>query len=117
LAHAFEALNDLSLDPALTKLWTQMQLLKLAGHGPELHNDVSGKKLSASSSYTFQLERMHFAPKASKQGRFSASDIKFLRLGFQAARPQLLHRVEGADKLASSSQPLIQSMLKTFVRV
>lgn len=117
LSKSLESLNDGSIEPKLASLWFDMQLLKLTGHEPNLHSDVSGKKLADSSSYDFQAEGMHFVPKLASGGTYSAYDIKFLRLGFSAAGPKVLARVEGAQKLALAAQPLVQSMLKSFVRM
>jgi DNA repair protein RecO len=110
-------LDDLKLEPQLTFLWFSLQLLKLSGHSPNLKTDITGNKLTASASYDFYLDKMHFSPKKSKAGKYKADDIKFLRLGLAAQRPQLLKRVSGADKLIATAQPLVQTMLASFVRV
>lgn len=117
LVAGYEALNDLELDAQLTALWFDMQLLKLAGHTPNLRTDIGGDKLVASRTYDFYLDKMRFAPKASERGSFSAHHIKFLRLGFAAGRPHILQRVQGIEDQISLCQPLLQTMLKSFVRV
>jgi len=117
LKQAFEALDDKELDPHLVALWFNMQLLKLAGRTPNLHSDVSGIKLAVSKSYAFQMEQMRFTPQGSREGPFTANHIKFLRLGFRAAHPRLLHRVQDGPHLAEHTQPLIQTMLASFVRI
>ena len=117
LRAAFEALDDPELEPALTFLWFNMQLLKLSGHAPNLQTDITGAKLAPSATYEFHLDRMRFTPKLAEEGLFTANHIKFLRLGFGAQRPQTLRRVEDMDKLTTTVQPLVQTMLKSFVRI
>lgn len=117
LRDGFAALDDPKLDPSLAMLWFEMQLLKLSGHAPNLTTDIAGAKLKETTSYNFYLDHMRFAPKEAKQGKYSANHIKFLRLGFQAARPQLLNQVKGVENLTAESQPLVQTMLKSFVRI
>lgn len=116
LQSGFEGLNDQELEPQLTVLWFEMQLLKLAGHAPDLKNDVSGNKLKPSSTYTFHIDRMRFTPKEEKRGSFTANHIKFLRLGFAARGPNVLRRISDVESLADSTQPLVQTMLRAFVR-
>jgi DNA repair protein RecO len=115
LKQAFEALNELELDAEVTGLWFKMQILKLSGHSPDLHTDVAGDKLAATKKYNFHLDRMKFD--SSERGNFSPKDIKFLRLGFAAAKPQILQKIEEVNLLISSTQPLVQSMLQNYVRL
>ncbi len=111
------AFDDTSIEVGLTELWFRMQLLKIAGHSPNLHSDVRGAKLSQSGSYDFQHERMHFVPKLVREGQYNTDQIKFLRLGFAARSPGVLQRVQGAQGLAEATRPLVHSMLQTYVRV
>jgi DNA repair protein RecO (recombination protein O) len=117
LVDVFEALNDQNLDPEITALWFEMQLLKLTGHAPNLNTDLSGDRLKESSSYNFYHDRMRFGPQESKDGRFTARHIKFLRLGFSTNGPQVLSKVEDVSDLAGATQPLVQTMLKSYVRI
>lgn len=116
LDSAFKALDDTKLDPNLTNLWFDMQLLKLSGHAPNLSSDITGAKLVEGTTYNFYLDHMRFAPKKSKQGHYTDRHIKFLRLGFAANKPQTLSRVDTAEKLTAQIQPLVQTMLKAFIR-
>jgi DNA repair protein RecO len=116
LKQGFESLDDLTLQPATTMLWFQLQLLKLAGHSPDLHSDVKGAKLSQ-GTYEFDVESMHFIRSPSGQGIYDANHIKFLRLGLAAAGPKVLIRVNDAPKLTEATQPLIQTMLQTYLRI
>lgn len=117
LVDAFEALNDMKLKPDITSLWFEMQLLKLTGHAPNLKTDAAGVKLKESASYNFYHDQMRFGPKESKDGRFTARHIKFLRLGFSGHGPHVLSKVEGVNDLAGTTQPLVQTMLKSYVRL
>jgi hypothetical protein len=48
---------------------------------------------------------------------FSANHIKFLRLGFAAVKPQILHKVQNAKEISGKLSPLIQSLIQNFIRV
>lgn len=114
LDQSLAALDDPALDINLTKLWFDMQLLKLAGHIPNLHTNSTGVKLVDSKTYNVNLEQMSFEP--ASRGRLSANHIKFMRLGFGAGRPQTIHRINDATSLAAACAPIIQTMLRTHVR-
>jgi DNA repair protein RecO (recombination protein O) len=109
------ALDDLDLDPEITKLWFNMQLIEIAGHSPNLQTDTEGNKLSSEQNYNFDFDHMHFVQ--SEQGKFNANHIKFLRLGFAASKPQIIHKITDAKKISDSVQPLIQTILQTYIRV
>ncbi|HEX2558257.1 MAG TPA: DNA repair protein RecO [Nitrososphaera sp.] len=117
LKSGLAALNDLELEPQITALWFNMQLLKLSGHAPNLRTDASGQKLAASASYNFHLDRMRFTPEKNRQGSYSANHIKFMRVGFDAAKPQILSKIQNCEKIAKTTEPLVQSMLNTFVQI
>jgi len=117
LNSAFMALDDTELDPQVTSLWFGMQLLKLAGHAPNLHTDSHGTKLKPSGTYDFHMDRMQFTPEPAQQGAYNANHIKFMRLGFAAAKPQIIHRVNDAIGLAAACAPIIRTMLRTHVRI
>lgn len=117
LRQTLESLNDSNLPPQITALWADMHLLKLAGHMPDLRSDLSGAKLTQSKSYDFHLDAMRFAPKEDKEGNHSSNHIKFLRVGFAAASPQVLARVKDANNLTDFVHPIVKSMLKTYYKV
>lgn len=117
LDKSLAALDDTGLDSDLTALWFEMQLLKLTGHMPNLRTDSSGAKLTSAKSYTVNVEKMNFEPVATATGSFTDNHIKFLRLGFSAAGPGVLNRVNEANELAAACAPLVETMLKSFVRV
>jgi DNA repair protein RecO (recombination protein O) len=113
LKQAFEALDDDSIDLALIEIWFYAQLLKLAGHSPNLRAQKSGQKLEADKKYDFDFESMAFQP-----GRAYTSDqIKFLRLLFSDNRPKAIQKVQNLDALVKKTQSLVRSALLAFVRV
>lgn len=115
LNQALAALDDVRISPLLIELWFNMQLLRLAGHSPNLATDSADKKLSATANYNFDLEQMRFV--RAGQGSYSANHIKFLRLGFGAHSPQALSRVMHPRDLVVTLTPLVQAMLQTHIRL
>ena len=109
------ALDDETVSYAVTDLWFRMQILKVGGHAPELKIDSAGEELQEAEAYNFDTDKMRFSQSA--KGDFSTRQVKFLRLGFAAAAPRVMQRVQGADELALESQQLIQSLLSGYVRV
>jgi DNA repair protein RecO (recombination protein O) len=110
---AFESLDDLTLDRQVIELWFNAQLLRLAGHTPNLRTTKAGDKLEPDKTYDFSYESMNFEP----GGKFTVDAIKFLRLLFSHNLPKTLARVQGTDKLVSACQPLVQAMLSAYIRV
>jgi DNA repair protein RecO (recombination protein O) len=115
LQQAFEALDVADIAIKLIQFWFAVQLLKLAGHSPNLQTDDQGMALEAAGHYGFNFEAMAFALAA--RGRFSADHIKVLRLGFGDNQPKTLAKVQGVAALMPELSPLIQTMLKTHIRV
>lgn len=112
LNQAFQALDDNTINLVLVEVWFSAQLLRLAGHTPNLRTDAAGQKLQAGAKYDFDFEKMCFA---AGQG-FGADHIKFLRLLFSANQPQILNKVAKSPALAAASLPAVQSMLQTYIR-
>lgn len=115
LEQSFIALNDVSVDLGLIQLWFQAQLLRIAGHAPNLQTDTGGQKLSAEATHTFDFEAMGFEQHPA--GSFSADHIKAMRLLFNTHTPRMLSLVEGLGGLLPHLQPLVTTMLQTYVRV
>ncbi len=112
---AFEALDDSAIDLRLIELWFNAQLLRLAGHTPDLHSDTAGHKLSEKQNYVFDFDSMHFV--ADGQGLFSSDHIKFLRLAFSPNDPRRLNRIKQAPNLTAALQPVVTSMLQAYIRI
>jgi DNA repair protein RecO (recombination protein O) len=115
LQEAFVALDDYSISLALVELWFNMQLLRLAGHPPDLRTDTSSQKLSPNNKYNFDFDKMHFSP--DEQSKFAGDHIKFLRLGFSSNTARTLARIKQANQLVADLQPIVQSMLRTYIRL
>lgn len=117
LREAFEALNDPDMPLELVRAWFGADVLRLAGYTPNLQTDTAGHKLAADQTYQFSIEQMAFAPAPDNQGPFDAAPIKFLRLLFGSNNPKVLKQVLASDQLVKTCSPLIQTMLRMFVRV
>lgn len=115
LQQVFEALEDPAIPLELIRLWFPTQLLRLAGHAPNLKTDATGQKLDASQTYNFDFDQMCFAP--APRGKFAASHIKFLRIAFAGHPAKTLAQVQGGASLAAELAPLLSTMLQTHIRV
>ena len=110
-----EALDNPKLHIDLVKLWFYAQLLRQAGHSPNLQTDTAGKKLKADQAYLFGYDDMSFGENSN--GTFSADHIKFLRLVFSGNRPEVLNQVSGIADLIPQSLQLVQTILPGHIRV
>lgn len=115
LHQALEALDDATVNAALIRAWFGAQLLKLAGHAPNLETAADGSSLLADATYNFDIEHMAFAPHSS--GRYQANDIKFMRLLLSDNHPAALQRVQNAEALTETAAPLVRTMLQTHIRL
>ncbi|HVV66586.1 MAG TPA: DNA repair protein RecO [Candidatus Saccharimonadales bacterium] len=115
LEQAFAALDDNQVDTELIRLWFQAQLIRLAGHAPNLQTDSNGDKLSAETAYNFDFEAMAFSPHAS--GRFMAAQVKTLRLLFSGHSAAEIAKVQGIAEQLEAIAPLIRTMLTSYVQV
>lgn len=114
LSHALEALNEQRLPQPAIELWLSAQLLKLAGHSPNLATDISGSKLSQASTYGFDIDKMAFVERES--GNYNANHIKLLRLAFGLQSPLGLGQVKDMDKVMPSTLQLVKTMRAQFLR-
>lgn len=115
LEQALQALDDPAIDSGLIRAWFSAQLLRLAGHSPNLGTTAKGVKLSESQNYVFDFDTMSFEPYAQDgfSGRFSPADIKFLRLLFGGHAVEALSRVHGLADLLDKCAPLVSDMFKS----
>lgn len=105
LQQAFEALDDAGISIELIRFWFAAQLLRLAGHTPNLQTDTNGQKLQPGTAYHFDFDSMSFNP--SPDSQIGTDHIKFLRLAFNAYPAKVLANVQGWQKLVSDCSPLI----------
>jgi DNA repair protein RecO (recombination protein O) len=117
LSRSLEGLGDNQLDPDVTLLWFKAQLIKLAGHSPDLYTDTNSKKLLKDKEYAFDFDSMHFTDTKSEEGRYNTNHIKLLRLFFASSSPQILHKVQDSKKISGQIVPLIQNLLQNSIRV
>lgn len=115
LQQAFEALDTFAVSPELIRAWFSAQLLKLAGHTPNLRTDTSGHKLDVAAHYDFSFDDMAFVVRP--DGHFAADQIKFMRLLFSSNQPAVINHVQGSLALAEICAPTVQTMLRTHIRV
>lgn len=115
LEQAFEALNSADITLELIQLWFTSQLLKIAGHSPNLQTDDQGDKLVLNRKYDFNFEAVAFTPNDS--GRFTSDHIKLLRLLFSSNSPKVLAQVQGSGELVKDTTPLIQTMRNSHIRI
>lgn len=111
---ALSGLND-EIDLEICELWFKAQLLKLTGHSPNLRRDIKGQKLAAAKAYNFNYDKMRFYP--GTKGKFSANDVKFLRLTLAAANPSVLAKVTSGIELASKNLTLVNAMLQAHLQI
>lgn len=116
LEKAFESLNNEHISNELVNLWFTAQLLRLAGHSPNLQTDITGKKLLAEQTYHFSFDDMAFKV-ADDSGRFNAERIKVLRLLFGNNSPQMLNQVQGLKNTLQEMTPLLQTIRNTYLGV
>jgi DNA repair protein RecO (recombination protein O) len=115
LEQAFQALDNADIDLELIRTWFKAQLLRQAGHSPNLTTDTEGNKLDPDQTYSFDFETMAFMPHAA--GKFSAAHIKTLRLLFSSHPPRDIAKVQGLSKLLANLSPLVHTMLTSHIRI
>jgi hypothetical protein len=108
-----ESLNDSAIDLVLISDWFAAQLLRLAGHTPNLRTQSDGQRLQAGQTYDFDFDSMNFEPGEA----FNSDQIKFLRLLFSDNLPQTIGKVKGSGQLAAQLQATLRLMLQNFVRL
>lgn len=113
LQSTYEALNNPDISPELIRSWFHAQLLRLAGHTPNLRTDTAGNTLSAEQTYNFDSDGMAFI--VHQQGRFTPSHIKGLRLLFDGHSVHSLHKVTGLQDSINDVSPLMRTMLGTYI--
>ena len=114
LEQGFAALDDPSIDRELIRGWFELQLLRLAGHSPNLASDSTGASLDPDGHYDFDFETMAFA--GSPRGNFTAAHIKTLRLLLSDNPPAALQKVKGIDVAINDLSPLIRAVFANHIR-
>jgi recombinational DNA repair protein (RecF pathway) len=115
LQSSFAALDDHTISPELIRIWFEIQLLAMSGHGLNLITDSEGNKLTEKAVYNFDYDSVSFAPHPS--GRFTADHIKTLRLIYAGNKPSNLVQVNGLNELLPDIAPLVRTMLTSYIRI
>lgn len=115
LEQAFAVLDQPDINLELVRTWFQAQLLRQAGHAPNLQTDTDGQKLTTDTNYTFDPEAMTFSQR--QTGKYTAGHIKVLRLLFSGHAMADIAKVQGLDELLTAVTPLIRTMLTSYIRV
>jgi DNA repair protein RecO (recombination protein O) len=115
LENALKALDDPAISQTLIRAWFSAQLLRQAGHSPNLKTATDGQKLDPDTTYSFDTEAMTFTPQ--QHGMFTASHIKTLRLLFSVHTAKDIHKVQNVDSQLADVAPLIRAMLTSYIRV
>ena len=113
LEQAFASLDDPTINKDLIQIWFSAQLIRQAGHAPNLTTTSKGDKLEAGQNYIFDYDEVSFAPK--DEGAYSTDDIKFLRLLFSGNQPLVLSKVSGYESLTAKCGSLVQTMFQTYI--
>lgn len=106
LTQTFEALNTASIDTVLIHTWFEAQLLRIAGHEPQLRYDVHGQPLSADQTYRFVPADMSMEQDA--QGMYNKQIIQVLRLLFGEYTPVTLAQVNGVHAHVPIAQAFVR---------
>ena len=115
LEQALSALDDAAVPDRLIGIWFSAQLLRLAGHTPNLTLSADGIKLAADVRYDFDFEAVAF--RTSEEGGFGANDIKFLRLLFAGTRPGALANVEQAAHYTEMLEPFVTTLRHDYLHI
>jgi DNA repair protein RecO len=115
LQRSFQALDESSISNDVVRCWFQAQLLKLAGHTPNLQTDTTGHKLHQEQTYSFDFDAMTFQPHDT--GPSNATQIKVLRLYFSENLPKTLNQIATINSVSVAIKPLLQTMLTSCIRV
>lgn len=113
LKSALAGLDTLSLDPEITRLWFDARLLNLAGNTPNLTQDNAGNKLLPDTNYIFDFDSMSF--QQNSNGKYSANDIKILRLFFAADSPMILQKIKDLNKYLELAGQVIKYTANSYL--
>ena len=107
LLTVFRSLNNFEIDLSLTKKWFNLKIAEFSGDEINLESDKNGKPLQADLNYSFDFYDRVFAEDLN--GRFSANDIKFLRL-MVSSEPKIISKIKGCDIFLNKVTDIIRSL-------
>jgi DNA repair protein RecO (recombination protein O) len=114
LKGTLESLNNATIEPNLIKLWFYAQLLRYAGHTPNLYKEQGGNQLDLNKKYRFDYDNMAFL--SHPEGSFNPDHIKFLRLVFSGNKPGVLQKVRDSEQIVAGNLNLLQTILPNHIR-
>jgi DNA repair protein RecO (recombination protein O) len=114
MEQAFIALEVESIGIELIDLWFKAQMIKLAGHSPNLSHDDTGQKLQIKYAYNLDVDSMALV--ISETGRLKANQLKILRLIFGDYSPAALNRIKGIDSLTPDLHKTIDLIFTTYIK-
>ena len=82
-------------------------MAEFSGDEINLESDKNGKPLQADLNYSFDFYDRVFAEDLN--GRFSANDIKFLRL-MVSSEPKIISKIKGCDIFLNKVTDIIRSL-------
>ncbi len=106
---ALKTLNNLEIPVVLGEAWYKLNILKLMGLEPDLTLDSKGDKLSAQSSYRYDLREGSLTKDT--KSNLSANHIKTWRL-LLTQQPEVIARVVGVTEAVEETAELIDKMYK-----
>lgn len=113
-----ELLDDASVSPAFVETWFSAQLLRQAGHMPNLTTDPEGIRLVAEQTYRFDLEAVCFREAIEGQeGAASAATIKYMRLLFSDVPPSQYVTVANSAEHLGIVAPLVRLLRQNYLSV
>ncbi len=112
LEQGFASLDNAAIGADLVRVWFEAQLLRLAGHTPNLQTEVDGTKLVVDGTYEFSFEDSAFISRP--DATFKANDIKFLRLLFNGNSPYILQKVNSVDEVVEHTRQLVNILQQQY---
>ena len=103
----FRSLNNYDIDLNLIKKWFNFKVAEFSGDEINLESDKNGKPLQADLNYSFDFYDRVFVEDIN--GRFSANDIKFLRL-MVSSEPKIISKIKGCDIFLNKVTDIVQSL-------
>jgi DNA repair protein RecO (recombination protein O) len=107
LRDVLERLNEPAFNLDLLQAWTNMQLLRVTGHEPDLARDKQGRRLEG-DSYNFDFDTMTFF--THPDGTFTPAHIKLLRL-CQTQPAAKLAAINGIEGVVTACAHLTRTIL------
>jgi DNA repair protein RecO (recombination protein O) len=114
LQQALAALDDVTIDAELIRIWFSAQMLRLTGHMPNIQTTLDDKPLLPNVQYRFDASAMTF--EAHTSGDYSANEIKFMRLLFSDVNPKVLAAVQGSGAYTELLSSPLRLMTADYLR-